>query len=196
MSTKFAPQTEAVDEVDTQQATPMDRRGFLRGAAALVVAGGGLAAATAQPAGAWSFNPGSYVTPLTRAYPVTQWYGSGTYSHRSGENAKAIDIGSGSGKPVYAPKDGVIAFEGWEGVGGIVCRINHADGLQTIFAHLSQTVVDTGWRVYGNRTLIGYTGATGSVTAAHLHWALKIQGTSTAIALDSIPGVTRWTIYP
>jgi murein DD-endopeptidase MepM/ murein hydrolase activator NlpD len=201
MSTEFASQTDYTEHVDeikeTQEASTIDRRGFLKTAAAIAVASGGLAATmTAQPVGAWSFNPATYVTPLTRAFPVTQWYGPGTYSHRSGENAKAIDIGSPVGMPVYAPKNGTIAFEGWEGPGGIVCRINHDDGLQTIFAHLSRTVVDNGWRVYGNSTLIGYTGATGNVSGAHLHWALKIQGTSTAINLDNIPGVTRHTIYP
>lgn len=148
-----------------------------------------------QPASAWSYNPATYTTPIAyRCWPVTQWYGGG--SHVYGENAKAIDIGCPSGTPVYATKDGVIAFEGWEGPGGIVCRINHADGLQTILAHLSQTVVNTGWRVRGGYTLIGYSGATGYVSGPHLHWALKVQGTSTAINLDNIPGVSRWQICP
>jgi murein DD-endopeptidase MepM/ murein hydrolase activator NlpD len=165
----------------------------------VIPAAAGLAAALAEArprqVAAWSFDPRTYVTPIAyRCWPVSQWYGTG--SHVAGENAKAIDIGCPVGTPVFAPKDGVIAFEGWEGPGGIVCRINHADGLQTILAHLSRTVVDAGWRVRGSYTLIGYSGATGNVTGPHLHWALKVQGTSTGINLDQIPGVGRWYICP
>jgi murein DD-endopeptidase MepM/ murein hydrolase activator NlpD len=175
----------------------LDRRQLLR-ACGLTMAVAAVGAATlrgASPAAAWSFDPGSYTTPVAyQCYPVTQWYGSG--SHTSGENACAIDIGCPSRTPIYAPKDGVVAYEGWEGVGGIVCRINHNDGLQTILAHLSETVINNGSAVSGGYTLIGYSGATGNVSGPHLHWALVVQGTSTAIAMDGIPGVSPTQICP
>lgn len=179
---------------------PRDRRSLLKGIgkagliASTLVAGGKL---TIDQAAAWSFNPGTYVTPVAfRCYPVTQWFGPTTYSHTSGQNAFAIDIGTPNGTPVYAPKDGVISFEGWEGVGGIVCRINHSDGLQTVLAHLSRTVVDAGWRVRGSYTLIGYSGATGNVSGPHLHWALKVQGANSGINISGVPGVSSTRICP
>jgi murein DD-endopeptidase MepM/ murein hydrolase activator NlpD len=179
---------------------PRDRRSLLKGIgkagliASSLVAGGKL---TLNDAAAWSYNAGTYVTPIAfRCYPVTQWFGPDTYSHKTGQNAFAIDIGTPTGAPVYAPKDGVISFEGWEGVGGIVCRINHADGLQSVLAHLSRTVVDAGWRVRGSYTLIGYSGATGNVSGPHLHWALKVQGENRSINISGVPGVSRWNICP
>ncbi len=193
---------EAAEELDAGLAheAAVTRRTLLTHAVGKIALAATAASAVATsasvvPAAAWSFNPGSYVTPIAyRCYAVTQWYGTG--SHVSGENARAIDIGCPAGTPVYATKDGVIAFEGWEGPGGIVCRINHADGLQTVFAHLSRTVVDAGWRMRGSYTLIGYSGATGNVSGPHLHWALRVQGSSQGINLDGIRGVSRRNICP
>jgi murein DD-endopeptidase MepM/ murein hydrolase activator NlpD len=192
---------EALERIDDLIRHRSDRRELIKGIGKAGIAGA-LALALGEgfrirQAAAYSYNPATYVTPIAfRCYPVTQWYGPGTASHISGENAKAIDIGCPSGTPVYAPKDGVIAFEGWEGVGGIVCRINHADGCQSILAHLSSTIINNGDRVRGSYTKIGYSGATGNVTGPHLHWALKIQGTSTGLALDKVPGVSRSQICP
>lgn len=184
---------EAIEQIDDMLQHRPDRRELIKGIGKVGFAGA-IALALGQgfrirPAGAYSYNPATYVTPVTRCFPVTQWYGSG--SHTSGENAKAIDIGCPSGTPVYATKDGVIAFEGWEGAGGIVCRINHADGCQTILAHLSSTIINNGDRVRGNYTKIGYSGATGNVSGPHLHFAIKVQGTSTGLRPDGIPGVSR-----
>lgn len=177
----------------------LSRRGFARLAIAKIAAASVVSAflieGQRRGVGAWSFDPNTYTTPICcRCYPVTQWYGSG--SHVYGENARAIDIGTPNRTPVYATKSGRIAFEGWEGAGGIVARINHNDGLQTIFAHLSQTVVNTGQSVTKDYTLIGYTGATGNVSGPHLHWALKVQGTSSAIRLDGIRGISRSQVCP
>jgi len=142
--------------------------------------------AVAAPA-ALAWDPSSYTTPIAyQCYPITQGFSQG--SHRGGENEYALDIGTPSGTPVFATKSGTIAFEGWEGVGGIVIRLNHSDGMQTILAHLSRTIINTGQWVNKNQ-LIGYTGATGNVTGPHLHWALKNRSTGLSVRIDGIPGV-------
>ncbi len=146
-----------------------------------------LAAAAVEAPHALAYDPATYTTPIAyQCYPITKGYGYG--SHTWGENAYALDVGTPSGTPVFATKNGWIAYEGWEGVGGIVIRINHDDGLQTILAHLSQTIINTGDFVYQNQ-LIGYSGATGDVTGPHLHWALKDLSTGWGVPLDYIPGV-------
>jgi murein DD-endopeptidase MepM/ murein hydrolase activator NlpD len=190
------------DHLATALEQSMDRKTLLTkfaSAGLLAVVGFRLAQ---RQAAAWSYNPATYTTPIAfRCYPVSQWYGAGMYSHNpaNGENAKAIDIDCPTGTPVYAMKDGVIFYEGWEGKGGIVCRIRHNDGLESVYAHLSRTIINKGDRVRGGYTRIGNSGATGEVTAAHLHFALKVAGTWTAsstMAMDNVPGVSRRQICP
>jgi murein DD-endopeptidase MepM/ murein hydrolase activator NlpD len=160
----------------------------------------------AGPAAAWHdyYNPWSYTTPIAyQCYPITGTHPGNPYP----ENQLAYDVGTPVGRPVFATKSGRIAFEGWQGIGGIVIRIQHYDspynsGLQTVLAHLSQTIVDIGQWVNQNQ-LIGYTGNTGNTTGAHLHWGLWEPATNQAVPLDNIPGVNTssgeypyWHICP
>jgi len=175
-----------------------DRRSMLKmlgvkaGGAALVSA---LAlAARNEEAGAWSMNPGTYVTPIAfRSYPVTCWIGQ--YGHVGSLNYWAIDIGTPSGTPVYATKSGY-AYNVWDPYSGNMVLINHNDGLQTMLAHLSGFWVANGAWVTGSYTRVGTSGATGQVSGPHLHWGLRIQGTQQSVDIRGVPGVTRWTIYP
>ena len=151
--------------------------------------------ATGREARAYSFDPNSYTTPIAfRCYPVTQWMQTG--SHVSGGNRYAIDIGTPSGTQVYATKSGTVVWAGWEGAGGIVIRVNHGDGLQSVFAHLSGVNVRVGQWVNKDYSLLGWTGATGYVTGPHLHWHLQVQGSNQGIDISRIPGVSRWQICP
>lgn len=88
-----------------------------------------------------------------------------------------IDIAAGLGDPIYAADSGVTVFAGWSNWGyGNMVVIDHGNGWQTLYAHLSQYNVSCGQNVFqGN--LIGLSGSTGNSSGPHLHFEMNYQGT-------------------
>ncbi len=58
---------------------------------------------------------------------------------------------------------------------GIFVRMQHADGSQTIYAHLTKTYVVVGQKVSAGG-VIGLTGNTGDSTGPHLHFGYRPPG--------------------
>ncbi len=88
----------------------------------------------------------------------------------------AIDIAAGEGAPVYAADSGVVVFAGpaLGGYGNMV-MIDHGNGYQTVYAHLSSVGVRCGGSV-GQGGTIGYAGSTGNSTGPHLHFEVRYLG--------------------
>lgn len=90
-----------------------------------------------------------------------------------------IDIAGPCGTPVLAASAGVVLASGQpnpasDGYGVI---ISHANGIQTLYWHLStQVVVQPGQQVLSG-DLIGYEGNTGYSTGCHLHFGVNDNGT-------------------
>lgn len=84
----------------------------------------------------------------------------------------AIDIGGTTGDPVHATDAGVVVYAGWHNGGyGNVVVIDHGNGWQSLYAHLSSVAVGCGDGLFqGN--LIGAVGSTGNSTGSHLHFEL------------------------
>ncbi|MEM7569513.1 MAG: peptidoglycan DD-metalloendopeptidase family protein [Pseudomonadota bacterium] len=84
---------------------------------------------------------------------------------------KGVDFGAPTGTPIYAAGDGVIERANRYGSYGNYVRIAHARGYKTAYAHLSRFAknMKPGRRVRQGQ-VIGYVGATGRVTGAHLHY--------------------------
>jgi murein DD-endopeptidase MepM/ murein hydrolase activator NlpD len=88
----------------------------------------------------------------------------------------AIDIGSALGEPISAADSGVIVFAGWAAGGyGYTAAIDHGNGYQTLYAHLSSVNVNCGQSVSQGQT-IGFGGSTGNSTGPHLHFEIRYQG--------------------
>jgi len=88
----------------------------------------------------------------------------------------AIDIAAALGDPVWAADSGVIVFAG-PSIGGYgnMVMIDHGNGWQTLYAHLSQVLVHCGQSVSQGQT-IGLAGSTGNSTGAHLHFETRFEG--------------------
>lgn len=87
------------------------------------------------------------------------------------------DFGTGHGAPVKTTADGTVSFAGWDGGYGNLIRIDHGNGYETRYAHLSRFApsVRKGTRVKQGQ-VIGYTGSTGLATAPHLHYEIRQHG--------------------
>jgi murein DD-endopeptidase MepM/ murein hydrolase activator NlpD len=106
-------------------------------------------------------------------WPTTEHFISG-YNFSSIH--QAIDIGGQLGNPVYAADSGVVVYAGWSNFGyGNLLVIDHGNGWQTAYAHLSSIGVSCGQSV-GRGTLIGALGSTGNSTGPHLHFEMSING--------------------
>jgi len=81
---------------------------------------------------------------------------------------EGVDLVVDVGTPVYATGDGVVSYVGYRGRYGLLVEIDHGFGYVTLYAHLSKAFVREGQKVKrGDR--IALSGATGLVTAPHLH---------------------------
>jgi murein DD-endopeptidase MepM/ murein hydrolase activator NlpD len=104
-------------------------------------------------------------------------YGSRTDPF-SGDGAfhTGVDLSATTGTPVHAAGDGVVAHAEWSGRYGKMVVIDHGNGMQTWYAHLSTFDVVPGQEIrLGQR--IGLSGGTGRVTSPHLHYEVRMGGT-------------------
>ncbi len=95
----------------------------------------------------------------------------------NGEGAfhSGIDLSVPYGTPVHAAADGVVSFADLMNGYGRLIDLDHGNGLVTRYGHLSGFAITPGQRVRRGQ-VIGYVGATGRVTAAHLHYEVRIHG--------------------
>lgn len=87
-----------------------------------------------------------------------------------------IDFAAKPGTPVYATGDGkVINPDGGQSGYGVVIVIDHGYGYQSLYAHLSKSVVKPGKQIKRGE-LIGYVGSTGLSAGPHLHYEIMKNG--------------------
>lgn len=122
-------------------------------------------AQTTPNAGAVSAS-GRFVWPIGGR--ITQGF---RYYHRG------IDIATALGTPVLAADAGRVIVAGWPDNGGYGNRvvIDHGNGYQTLYAHLSKVSVVIGQTVNAGN-VIGLEGSTGRSTGPHLHFEIKKNG--------------------
>ena len=109
---------------------------------------------------------------------IRPYYGSITsrYGSRWGRNHNGIDYGGSVGDPVKAADGGTVKFAGWNSGGyGNLVIINHGNGKETYYAHLSAVGVKAGQKV-AQGAVIGKLGNTGRSTGPHLHFEIRING--------------------
>jgi murein DD-endopeptidase MepM/ murein hydrolase activator NlpD len=89
---------------------------------------------------------------------------------------RALDIARAKGTPVKAADSGTVVFAGWSNTGyGYNIVIDHGNGFQTRYAHLSRILVQRGQAV-AKGAQIGNMGSTGRSTGPHLHFEVMKGG--------------------
>lgn len=88
-----------------------------------------------------------------------------------------VDFAAPMGTPVRSIGAGTVRFAGWQGANGRFVKIDHGNGLESVYAHLKAIAsgIRPGTRVQMGQ-VIGSVGASGLATGPHLHFALFRNG--------------------
>ncbi len=90
---------------------------------------------------------------------------------------QGVDYAAPTGTPIKAVSDGVVTARGWGGQSGNRVIIAHADGLESLYSHLSGFArgLRNGSQVSQGQ-VIGFVGMTGLATGPHLDFRLRKNG--------------------
>jgi len=113
---------------------------------------------------------GAFVWPvggtMTRGYG---WLSYGVYHN-------GLDLANSCGTAVVAADSGYVSVAGWRAGGyGITVWLNHGNGYESRYAHLSGTAISAGQYVSRGQ-VIGYIGNTGYSFGCHLHFMVERNG--------------------
>lgn len=117
-----------------------------------------------------------FIMPIKAKFRWTSPYGSridpiaNVKSFHTG-----TDMACPTGTPIYATMSGTISTTGVNRVYGNYVIIDHGNGYQTLYAHMSKIIAKKGqWVSQG--TKIGLVGSTGYSTGPHLHFTVYKNG--------------------
>ena len=119
--------------------------------------------------------------PPTYIKPISGGRLSSNFGRRSAPKRgastyhKGVDWATPTGTAVVASSGGTVAKAGWGSGYGYVVYINHPDGRQTRYGHLSKVLVSAGQTVSQGQK-IALSGNTGISTGPHLHFEILIGG--------------------
>lgn len=86
-----------------------------------------------------------------------------------------VDIANEPGTPIQASADGVVSFTGWLTGYGNTVKIDHGNGIETLYGHLDEFCVKQGQSVFRGE-VIATMGNTGRSTGPHLHYEVRVGG--------------------
>ena len=87
-----------------------------------------------------------------------------------------IDVANPYGTPIYAAADGTVVGatkNGYNGGYGLFVKISHQNGTDTLYAHLSKTLVVAGQSVEKGQQIANM-GSSGRSTGSHLHFEVHV----------------------
>ena len=126
-----------------------------------------LALCLAVPAQAASFCGGMLMPPAN-----LREISRGFSAHHSG-----VDLMAPYGSPIRAAAGGTVVYAGWYYAYGKIVDIQHADGVITRYAHMSEFAphIARGTPVAAGQ-IIGKVGTTGRAHGAHVHFEVRLNG--------------------
>lgn len=136
---------------------------------------------------------GTYRYPLRGTIVVNSPFNPGrvlpeVYGDNLPHAHQGTDFQAAYGTEVIASRDGVVTgtYRTWSG--GLTVSIDHGDGEETRYLHLSAFACNPGDTVAAGDT-IAYSGNSGEHTnGPHLHFEIRVGGT----AIDPMTALTAW----
>lgn len=119
--------------------------------------------------------PPTYIKPISGGR-LSSGFGRRTAPKKGASTYhKGVDWATPTGTPVYASCGGTVSKAGWGSGYGYVVYIDHEDGRQTRYGHLSKVLVSVGQTVKQGEK-IALSGNTGVSTGPHIHFEILING--------------------
>lgn len=121
--------------------------------------------------------PPTYIKPISGGRLSSGFGARSAPTKGASTNHKGVDWATPTGTTVVASNAGTVVHAGWASGYGYAVYINHSDGRQTRYGHLSKVLVKTGQTVsQGER--IALSGNTGRSTGPHVHFEIRINGSA------------------
>lgn len=105
---------------------------------------------------------------------ITTYFGERGWLWKNGYHS-GLDIGANYGAAIVAAEDGVAVEVDWHDGYGNYIKLDHGNGLQTLYGHLSSVQVEP-WEEVKRGQIIGGVGSTGVSTGPHLHFEVRLGG--------------------
>lgn len=122
---------------------------------------------------------GRFVWPVPASQRVTSKYGYRIHPvYKTKKFHAGIDIGAGYGSAIVAAESGTVITATYGSGYGKYVVVSHGSGITTLYAHCSSLLVKVGDKVSRGQT-IAKVGSTGVSTGNHLHFEVRINGSTT-----------------
>ena len=142
--------------------------------------------------GTGSTATGTYIWPCPSSTYVTSAYGMREHPLFGDERPHSgIDIAGSAGSEVLAADSGTVAVATYSSSYGNYVTIYHSNGDYTLYAHMSSLTVSAGQTVTQG-DVIGYVGSTGWATGPHLHFEIRVNGST----VDPLSYFSNYTLAP
>ncbi len=121
--------------------------------------------------------PPTYIKPISGGRLTSRFGKRSAPKKGASTYHKGIDLATPVGTAVYASCGGTVSRAGWGSGYGYVVYIDHPDGKQTRYGHLSKVLCKVGQKVNQGEK-IALSGNTGVSTGPHLHFEIQVNGTA------------------
>ena len=145
-----------------------------------------------QYTGTGSTATGTYIWPCPSSTYVTSAFGMREHPLFGDERPHSgIDIAGSAGSEVLAADSGTVAVATYSSSYGNYVTIYHSNGDYTLYAHMSSLAVTAGQNVTQG-DVIGYVGSTGWANGPHLHFEIRVNGST----VDPLSYFSNYTLAP
>lgn len=137
----------------------------------------------------------SFDWPVAPALGISAFFEDASYKKRFGMDHHAVDIPTEQGTLIRAPADATVLKVSMNGLGYSYIVLDHGRGLQTVYGHISATLVSEGDTLRAGQSFAKSGGQPGSAgaglltTGPHLHFAVKLDG-ALVDPLDYLPKIS------
>lgn len=119
--------------------------------------------------------PPTYIKPISGGRLSSTFGGRKAPTKGASSNHQGVDWAIAQGSAVYASSGGTVTKAGWAKGYGYVVYIQHPDGKETRYGHLSKVLCSPGQKVKQGEK-IALSGNSGVSTGPHLHFEIRING--------------------
>lgn len=122
---------------------------------------------------------GEFLWPCPASSRITSYYGYRIHPvYKTRKFHAGIDVGAGYGSNIVAAESGTVITATYGSGYGKYVVVDHGSGITTLYAHCSSLLVNVGDKVTRGQ-VIAKVGSTGVSTGNHLHFEVRIKGSTT-----------------